>query len=204
MKIWSIFTRRLNGSADADVWLSQLSDETSDQDFEPPAGEAWLEQYGEDLPHGSGQGRHHPKRRRVDRESAADSTVDAAQPARGPRWLEVHHDDYPPPRLDCSPEQEPELAPSHAADPLRASFEITERSVIGDNLHRPVIWCQMGSCIASFSDPRALGEADNRARAFKAGWREDKLGRMVCQTCLQRSPEFRAAYPVALPRGSWM
>lgn len=209
MKIWSIFTRRFNGSAEADAWLSQLSDEDSDEkqyeELEPSAPEAWPGgQFEEDILQERGRGRQRPKHRHRDRESTrAGIAVDDAQSGLGSRSLEVHHGDYLPPRFDGSPDQEREPVASHA-DPLAAAFEITERSVIGDELHRPIIWCQIDSCISSFSDPRALGEADNRNRAFKAGWREDNLGRMVCQVCLQHSPQFRATHPIALPRGSWM
>ena len=54
----------------------------------------------------------------------------------------------------------------------------------------------MGSCVAWHADPAATGEADNRARALAAGWREDALGRIACPACLQSSPEFRAMYPL--------
>lgn len=209
VRIWKIFTRRFNGSAEADAWLSQLSDEAPDekpyQDFESNGEETWLDrQYEDDLPKERGRRRQRPRHRHIDRESAREGdAVEEARSALGSRSLEMHHDDYPAPRFDDSMEQGQELA-APQPDPLATTFQITERSVIGDQIHRPIIWCQIDSCIASFSDPRALGEADNRALALKAGWREDKLGRMVCQACLQRSPQFRPTYPVALPRGSWM
>jgi hypothetical protein len=50
----------------------------------------------------------------------------------------------------------------------------------------------MGSCISWHSDPAALGEADARARAIKAGWRIDALGRLACPRCLQTDASFWA------------
>ena len=38
-----------------------------------------------------------------------------------------------------------------------------------------MMWCEMGSCISWHADPAALGEADARVRAIKAGWRIDAL-----------------------------
>jgi hypothetical protein len=72
----------------------------------------------------------------------------------------------------------------------------TQRAVIGDELRRPVLWCQMDSCVTRFADPDAHGEADNRARAIGAGWREDAFARFACPACLQTSPGFRVRYPV--------
>jgi hypothetical protein len=66
------------------------------------------------------------------------------------------------------------------------------RAVIGDQLRMPVMWCEMGSCISSRSDPAALGEADARARAIGAGWRIDALGRLACPQCQQTDPRFWA------------
>jgi hypothetical protein len=72
------------------------------------------------------------------------------------------------------------------------------RAVIGDELHVPIVWCEMGSCISHHTDPAALGEADIRIRALRAGWRLDRLGRLTCVDCLQSSSGFRTAYPVML------
>ncbi len=80
--------------------------------------------------------------------------------------------------------------------PRGSSGQVTQRAVIGDELRRPVLWCQMGSCVTRFADPGARGEADNRARAIDAGWREDAFARFACPACLQTSPEFRVKYPV--------
>ena len=51
------------------------------------------------------------------------------------------------------------------------------------------MWCEMGSCISRHADPAALGEADARVRAIKAGWRIDALGRLACPRC--QAVEFR-------------
>jgi hypothetical protein len=76
--------------------------------------------------------------------------------------------------------------------------EQSVRAVIGNELHMPIVWCEMGSCISHHTDPAALGEADIRARALRAGWRLDRFGRWACLDCLQSNPWFRAAYPVVL------
>ncbi len=91
----------------------------------------------------------------------------------------------------------PTLAPAPAPTPRpRHARAGGGRAVIGDELRRPVLWCQLGDCIARYADPQALGDTDNRARAVADGWREDVFGRFACPSCLQRSPEFRARYPV--------
>jgi len=69
-------------------------------------------------------------------------------------------------------------------------------AVIGDQLRMPVMWCEMGSCISSYADPAALGEADTRARAIGAGWRIDALGRLACPRCQQTDPRFWTSCPV--------
>ena len=53
---------------------------------------------------------------------------------------------------------------------------VTARAVIGDQLRIPIMWCEMGSCISWHADPAALGEADNRARRTRAGWRSTPSG----------------------------
>ena len=70
------------------------------------------------------------------------------------------------------------------------------RALIGDELRMPTTWCEIGSCISWHADREALGEADNRARAIRAGWRIDALGRMACPRCQQTSTSFRATRPV--------
>ena len=70
--------------------------------------------------------------------------------------------------------------------------------MIGDQLRIPITWCEMGSCISWHADPAALGEADNRARAIRAGWRIDALARMACPRCQQTAVGFRASRPLVL------
>jgi hypothetical protein len=86
--------------------------------------------------------------------------------------------------------------PLFAAPPSLPRGQVAGRAVIGDRLRRPILWCQMGHCVAWHADPAAVGETDNRARALAVGWREDALGRIACPACLQSSPEFRAMYPL--------
>jgi len=69
----------------------------------------------------------------------------------------------------------------------------TARAVIGDQLRRPIMWCEMGSCVSWHADPAALGEADARARAIGAGWRIDAFGRLTCPRCQQTDPGYWAA-----------
>ena len=103
------------------------------------------------------------------------------------------------------------VAPARPADEFSASVkpvangedkhadqEDTCRAVIGDELRIPIAWCEMGSCISHHTDPVALGEADIRIRALRAGWRLDRFGRLACVDCLQSNPWFRTAYPVVL------
>ena len=77
-----------------------------------------------------------------------------------------------------------------------ARHEDTCRALIGDELRIPTAWCEMGSCISYHTDPVALGEADVRSRALRAGWRLDLLGRLACVDCQRTSPWYRTAYPV--------
>jgi hypothetical protein len=55
----------------------------------------------------------------------------------------------------------------------------------------------MTACISRYDDPAALGEADIRARALGAGWRNDTAGRLICPYCQRRCPGLQAASPVA-------
>jgi hypothetical protein len=70
------------------------------------------------------------------------------------------------------------------------------RALIGDQLRVPIVWCEIAPCISHHTNPAALGEADNRARALSAGWRIDRLGRLTCPKCQQSSPWFWPAHPV--------
>ena len=81
---------------------------------------------------------------------------------------------------------------------IKSGIEITERAAIGDELRIPLAWCEMGSCIAHYADPAALGEADIRARAIASGWRVDALGRLACPQCQQGDSWFWTAHPVVL------
>jgi hypothetical protein len=85
----------------------------------------------------------------------------------------------------------PVVAPAPADAPLRAESAV--RAVIGDQLRMPIMWCEMGSCISWRADSAALGEADARARAIRAGWRIDAWGRLACPRCQQTDPGFRAS-----------
>jgi len=69
-------------------------------------------------------------------------------------------------------------------------------AVIGDELRIPVMWCEMGSCVAWYADRAALGEAVARARAISAGWCLDAVGRLACPRCQQDDPCFWTPAPV--------
>jgi hypothetical protein len=69
------------------------------------------------------------------------------------------------------------------------------RAVIGDEIRIPFIWCEFGTCDATYIHPDALGERDLRDRALAAGWRYDALGRRACPSCAQHDPTFWAARP---------
>jgi hypothetical protein len=96
------------------------------------------------------------------------------------------------PEAAAGPEAMAEPAPADAPDCDAG----TVRSVIGDELRMPIMWCEMGSCISWCADPSALGEADARARAISAGWRIDALGRLACPQCQQTDPRFWATRQV--------
>jgi hypothetical protein len=61
------------------------------------------------------------------------------------------------------------------------------------------MWCQFGTCIASYTHRGALGERDLRARALAVGWRYDALGRLACPDCAQHDPAF---WPTRAPAPS--
>jgi len=73
-------------------------------------------------------------------------------------------------------------------DPLVHPVAITQRAVIGDQIRMPVAACDMAPCRSWFSDPLALGEADARALAIRAGWRVDSVGRLACPACQRDAP----------------
>ena len=76
-----------------------------------------------------------------------------------------------------------------------AAAPVTARAAIGDELRRPIMWCELASCINYHADPSALGEADARARAVSAGWRIDAVGRLACPQC-QQTASFWTPRPV--------
>jgi len=77
------------------------------------------------------------------------------------------------------------------------------RAIIGDEIRIPFIWCEFGTCDATYMHPDALGERDLRARALAAGWRYDALGRRACPRCTQRDPTFWPARPPAPVPAGW-
>ena len=94
-------------------------------------------------------------------------------------------------------------ASDHRARPARRGYAAPPagapvRALIGDELRIPIMWCEMGSCISWYADRTALGQADVRARAIRAGWRIDALGRLACPQCQQTDVAFRATRPVVL------
>lgn len=111
---------------------------------------------------------------------------------RGSPSAPLHRHGRPEPGYDGHPEPAPR--PAAASGPAASGFIVG--AVIGDQIRKPILWCQMGPCITWHADPTALGEADNRARAIAAGWRQDAFGRIACPACLQSSPQFRATHPV--------
>jgi hypothetical protein len=76
------------------------------------------------------------------------------------------------------------------------------RAVIGDGIRIPTMWCEFGSCGASYTHPEALGERDLRVWAMAAGWRYDALGRRACPDCAKHDPTFWTARP-APAAGDW-
>lgn len=88
----------------------------------------------------------------------------------------------------------------HRADPLTGPAPTTERAVIGEHLRELAAWCQIGACIARYTDSEALGEADIRNRAVAAGWCVDLFDRMICPSCNQRDPVWSSRPPLGLDR----
>lgn len=77
------------------------------------------------------------------------------------------------------------------------------RAVIGDEIRIPFIWCEFGSCDATYTHPDALGERDLLNRALAAGWRYDALWRRACPHCAQHDPTFWTARPPAPAAENW-
>lgn len=99
------------------------------------------------------------------------------------------------------PEWERDLLDEEArqmARPILADVDpLTETAVIGDQLHLPILWCEMPRCINWHHDPDSLGERDTRERAIARGWRTDALGRLACPGCQQSRADYRTPQPVA-------
>jgi hypothetical protein len=100
---------------------------------------------------------------------------------------------WQPPAIDRPQAiDQPQLAQAiEAPAPARASEgHRPERSIIGDEIRIPILWCEFGQCIESFTHAEALGERDLRARAYEAGWRYDALWRLACPACAQGDSSF--------------
>jgi hypothetical protein len=123
----------------------------------------------------------HAKRLATRREETG--RLAAARSVRWPARLRVVR-----PREMRPREASDTVLPPARRDPLVQPVAITEHCVIGDQIRVPAAWCDMAGCRSSFADTRALGEADNRARALRAGWSKDAVGQLICPSCQQRSP----------------
>ena len=147
-----------------------------------------------DLPDGgphSGPGR---LPRFTPRGNAAPGNAGAPLPMRNPPpgWQALPAG--PPPGRAPGPPP-PAAMGGHRQPPVRA--------VIGDEIRIPFIWCEFGTCDATYMHPDALGERDLRARALAAGWRYDALGRRACPKCTQHDPTFWPARPPAPVPTDW-
>jgi hypothetical protein len=114
-----------------------------------------------------------------------------------PRWLEAPVGKHAARQASATAETTKPAESAEVTEPA-VPVETVGRSLIGDELRRPITWCEMDSCISWHADPAALGEADIRARAISAGWRVDAFGRLACPQCQQTDPGFRVAHPVVL------
>lgn len=93
--------------------------------------------------------------------------------------------DYPQAASWHAPEGRQQPAPAHRGGHAAAP---PGDAIIGNRLRLPMARCEAGSCSARYEDPAATGEADIRARAIAAGWREDWIGLLTCPACQQRAP----------------
>jgi hypothetical protein len=109
---------------------------------------------------------------------------------RMPRFTPRHH---PAGRVPVLPP--PAVSRGQRPEPVRA--------VIGDEIRVPFIWCEFGTCDATYTHPDALGERDLRDRALVAAWRYDALGRRACPSCAQHDPTFWTARPPAPVPVGW-
>src|SRR5215470_10507692 len=46
-------------------------------------------------------------------------------------------------------------------------------------MRRPIVWCEIGSCVPRYEDPAALGEADFRSREHRLAGPADGAGRVM-------------------------
>jgi hypothetical protein len=114
------------------------------------------------------------------------------QPQAPPRPRFIPRPDHPATR--------PAPAP---ARPAGWRHERPGRSVIGDELRIPIMWCEFGSCIERYTHADALGERDLRGRALTAGWCYDLLGRLACPACVQHDETFWASRPPVPAQRYW-
>ncbi|HYK30048.1 MAG TPA: hypothetical protein VEV61_18965 [Streptosporangiaceae bacterium] len=119
-------------------------------------------------------------------------------------WHTAEAQWLPGPAWDAGPAWDPGPRWSSGL-PSATSFE---RAVIGDELRKPMVWCELGGCVAWHADPAALGERDVRIRALAAGWRHDVFGRLICPKCLQRQAFWNARpvvawIPAVPPAAEW-
>jgi hypothetical protein len=126
------------------------------------------------------------------------ATADAPAEPRPPGWVKAPVGKHAAAIRASAPAEITEPAETTEITESAETTEITERALIGDELRRPITWCEMDSCISWHADPAALGEADIRARAISAGWRVDAFGRLACPQCQQTDPGFRISRPVVL------
>jgi len=175
-------TLREHGWPQMGDWLAQLRD---DSRGEPP-GDG----------HAGADGADHPcSEALAEADVRADARAEADVRAEAHAEADVRADAHAEADVRAEAHAEADArADAHAEADARAAA--TEQAVIGDQLRVPIMWCEMGSCIAWYRDPAALGEADTRARAIGVGWRIDALGRLACPRCQQTDPFFWASRPV--------
>jgi hypothetical protein len=136
------------------------------------------------------------------------------QPASAPRSVSRRMPRFTPASPDYDPgadapapplPQRPHARPALPAPPAVSWGQRPQpvRAVIGDEIRIPFIWCEFGTCDATYIHPDALGERDLRDRALAAGWRYDALGRRACPSCAQHDPTFWTARPPAPVAGDW-
>ena len=125
------------------------------------------------------------------------ASADTPAETRPSGWVKAPVGKHAAARRADAPAKVTEPAAPEITEPAEIKG-ITERALIGDELRRPITWCEMDSCISWHADPAALGEADIRARAISAGWRVDAFGRLACPQCQQTDPGFRVSHSLVL------